>query len=71
VALAKKVLIEVSLGNAEMKTAADVSHAVQTSIANWAAYDGAGADMLLRVGYGRKIRDINGNVVGQWEVVEA
>lgn len=56
-----KFTLEVELGNAAMQTLEDVSSAIH----------GIGLDgetVAARVGEGGRIRDLNGNTVGKWEV---
>jgi hypothetical protein len=58
--------LSIELGNEEMQTYYHVRRALEATYVKIAHdYDG-----LPKAGDGGKIRDINGNTVGSWEMVE-
>ena len=54
--------LTIELGNAAMQTALDVSESVASSL-------DVGYDAELTDGMEGRMRDLNGNTVGRWEVV--
>lgn len=66
---AVKFELEVELSNAAMQTAEDVKEAIVESINGWGR-DGTGTLSTLFLYDERGIRDVNGNRVGRWVVVE-
>jgi hypothetical protein len=59
--------LEIELGNEAMQTVGDVLKAFQPTLGNpldWTS-------TILNVGDGSKIRDVNGQAVGKWEVTES
>ena len=59
-----KFKLEIELGNDAMQTYEDVVSSLIACQQTVAEY------RKLHVGDARKVRDINGNTVGKWEVVE-
>lgn len=62
-----KFVLEIELGNERMRTYQDVQGAIVASLAR---NSGGYLDELLKNEYSSQLRDINGNTVGKWEVVE-
>jgi hypothetical protein len=56
-------ILRIELGNEEMRTGRDVQRAISASITTMTF------GTYLRDGDAAVIRDLNGNVVGKWEVL--
>lgn len=59
-----KIVIEIRLGNEAMRTAHDVLTAVTSAMSR----EDSSRD--LRHGWWGTLRDLNGNTVGEWKVVD-
>ena len=58
-----KFKLEIELGNDEMQTGNDVLNALRDSLK-------AEEQLPLEVGVGGRLWDVNGNLVGKWEVTK-
>jgi hypothetical protein len=61
-----KFTLEIELGNEAMRTGADVGRALDNTVVPWLIDIG---NLPLTREHGR-VRDINGNTVGKWEVTD-
>ena len=66
-----KFTLEIELGNSAMSMASDLADAL-VRVADTVRYIGpADRDIKPTVGGPNSVRDLNGNRVGKWEIVEA
>lgn len=62
-----KFILEINLGNDAMREAQDVGHALERVAER--LFGRAGREEL-GIGDDGPIRDLNGNAVGRWEIIE-
>lgn len=65
-----KFTLEIKLGNEAMQTVEDVQTALAALVAGQSMTRHVAGNRTFEDGDGGKIRDLNGNTVGKWEVTD-